>query len=177
MTIAGFGALTVLVCVAAPLIGATSIHLSRVFDRTIPFADNVDAQIFFIARLPRVLAGAVVGAMLASAGVVLQALLRNPLADPFTLGVSAGASVGAMLAIVFGAAIALGPVSPVPMASLAGALLASLVVFLVSAQIESSHTLDLNGFVDKASIDQVYLDTPYYVSPADKVSEEAFASL
>ncbi|HTV67638.1 MAG TPA: Ku protein [Rhizobiaceae bacterium] len=42
-------------------------------------------------------------------------------------------------------------------------------------QIESSHTLDLDGFVQKASIEQVYLDTPYYVAPADKVSEEAFA--
>ena len=44
-----------------------------------------------------------------------------------------------------------------------------------SVQIESSHTLSLDGFVDKSSIQQIYLDTPYYVSPADKVSEEAFA--
>jgi DNA end-binding protein Ku len=42
-------------------------------------------------------------------------------------------------------------------------------------QIESSHTLDLTGFVEKASIEQVYLDTPYYVAPSDKVSQEAFA--
>jgi DNA end-binding protein Ku len=46
---------------------------------------------------------------------------------------------------------------------------------LDEVQIESSHTLNLDGFVEKASIDQVYLDTPYYVAPADKVSEEAFA--
>ena len=91
------------------------------FDRSIPFADNVDAQIFFIARMPRVLAGALVGAALASAGVVLQALLRNPLATPFTLGVSAGAALGAILAISFGAAVAFGPLSPVPLASLVGA--------------------------------------------------------
>ena len=83
--------------------------------------DNVDAQIFFIARLPRVLAGALVGAALASAGVVFQALLRNPLATPFTLGVSAGASLGAMLVIILGGTIAVGPWSPVPLASLAGA--------------------------------------------------------
>ena len=88
------------------------------FDRSIPFADNVDAQIFFVARMPRVLAGAVVGAALASAGVVLQALLRNPLATPFTLGVSAGAALGAILAISFGAAVTLGPLRPVPLASL-----------------------------------------------------------
>lgn len=44
-----------------------------------------------------------------------------------------------------------------------------------AVQIESSHTMSLDGFVDKASIQQVYLDTPYYVTPGDKVSEEAFA--
>jgi len=44
-----------------------------------------------------------------------------------------------------------------------------------AVQIETSHTMSLDGFVDKASIQQIYLDTPYYVSPADKVSEEAFA--
>ena len=69
------------------------------FDSSIPFADNLDAQIFFVARLPRVLAGAMVGSALAASGVVFQALLRNPLATPFTLGVSAGAALGAMLAL------------------------------------------------------------------------------
>ncbi|OBQ86102.1 Ku protein [Mesorhizobium sp. WSM3873] len=44
-----------------------------------------------------------------------------------------------------------------------------------AVQIESSHTLNLDGFVDKSSIEQIYLDAPYYVTPADKVSEEAFA--
>ena len=67
-----------------------------------------DAQIFFVARLPRTLAGALVGSMLATAGVVFQGLLRNPLATPFTLGVSAGAALGAMLAITFGAVARLG---------------------------------------------------------------------
>jgi DNA end-binding protein Ku len=46
---------------------------------------------------------------------------------------------------------------------------------IAAVQIESSHTMALDGFVDKASIQQIYLDTPYYVAPADKVSEEAFA--
>lgn len=44
-----------------------------------------------------------------------------------------------------------------------------------SVQIESSHTLSLESFVDKAEIEQIYLDTPYYLAPSDKVSEEAFA--
>ena len=90
-----FGTAALAACVLAPLIGTTPIDLRQVFDPSIPFSDNVDAQIFFLARLPRTLAGALVGAALASAGVVLQALLRNPLATPFTLGVSAGASLAA----------------------------------------------------------------------------------
>ena len=96
---------------AAPFIGSTSIQFSRVFSRSIPFADNIDAQIFFIARLPRALAAALVGGTLAAAGVVFQGLLRNALATPYTLGVSAGASLGAMIAITFGSAWAVGGVA------------------------------------------------------------------
>src|SRR5262249_19053368 len=80
------GMIAAIIC--APLIGSTSISLTRVFDMHEPFADNVDAQIFFIARLPRAVAAALVGGTLAAAGVVFQGLLRNPLATPYTLGVS-----------------------------------------------------------------------------------------
>ena len=125
--------LTMVVAVfAAPFIGSTPIELGRVFSRSVPFADNVDAQIFFIARLPRALAAALVGGTLAAAGVVFQGLLRNPLATPYTLGVSAGASLGAMVAITFGQAWAVGGVAS---ASLLGAILAVLVVYaLATAQ-------------------------------------------
>ena len=99
VTLAAFGGLTILACLLAPLVGSTSIALARVFDRSIPFADNTDAQVFFVARLPRVLAAALVGAGLSLSGVVFQALLRNPLAAPDTLGISAGASLGAMLVL------------------------------------------------------------------------------
>jgi len=132
LTVAGFGALTVAVCVLAPLVGSTPISLRRALDPSLPFADNVDAQILFIARLPRVLAGALVGAALASSGVVFQALLRNPLATPFTLGVSAGASLGAMLVIILGGTLAIGPWSPVPLASLAGAAIAAATVYALA---------------------------------------------
>ena len=134
LTLVGYGAVAVVTCMLAPLVGSTSISLSRAFDRSIPFADNVDAQIFFIARMPRVLSGALVGAALASAGVVLQALLRNPLATPFTLGVSSGAALGAMLAISFGATVTLGPLSPVPLASLAGAAVAAAIVYALATR-------------------------------------------
>ena len=134
LTVGGFGLLAIATCLLAPLIGSTHISLARAFDASIPFTDNVDAQIFFVARLPRVLAGALVGAALASAGVVFQAMLRNPLATPFTLGVSAGSSLGAMLAILFGASASLGPLSPVPLASLAGAILAAGIVYWLATR-------------------------------------------
>jgi iron complex transport system permease protein len=132
-TVAGFGSLALAACLLAPLVGSTPIRLTAVFDRSIPFADNVDAQIFFVARLPRVLAAALVGSGLALAGVVFQALLRNPLASPDTLGVSAGAALGAVLAITFNADFSLLGVSAIPLATLAGSLGALAIVYGLSA--------------------------------------------
>src|SRR6187431_669830 len=147
-TIIGFGTLAVVTCVLAPLVGTTSISLTRAFDPSIPFDQNVDAQIFFVARLPRVLAGALVGSALAAAGVVFQAMLRNPLATPFTLGVSAGASLGAMLVIIFGVSLSLGPFTAVPLASFAGAAVATGIVYWLatpSGRAMSSTVLLLAG--------------------------------
>jgi iron complex transport system permease protein len=133
--IAAFAAATIAVVLWVPTVGSTSISLARAFDRSLPWAENVDAQIFFVARLPRVLSGAIVGASLAAAGVVLQAMLRNPLATPFTLGVSAGGALGAMLAIAFGLELGLMGVSSIPIASFAGSLLAiGIVYWLASSQ-------------------------------------------
>jgi len=133
VSIAAFGTLALAAMLLAPLVGSTPIRLGRVFDRSIPFADNVDAQIFFVARLPRVLAAALVGAALALAGVVFQALLRNPLASPDTLGVSAGAALGAVLAITFNADFTLLGVTAVPLASFAGSIGALIIVYGLSA--------------------------------------------
>jgi iron complex transport system permease protein len=149
-----FGALAAAAVTMAPLIGSTPISLRRAFDFSIPFAGNADAQIFFIARLPRTLAGALVGSTLAAAGVVFQGLLRNPLATPYTLGVDAGAALGAMLAITFGPSIAWIGIPASPLASFAGALLAVAIVYLLATARHrglSTHILllagvTLNGF-------------------------------
>jgi len=117
----------------APFIGQTPLRFSRVFSMSVPFADNVDAQIFFLARLPRSLAAALVGGTLAAAGVVFQGLLRNALATPYTLGISAGASFGAMFAITFGSAWPVLAWTGVTGASLAGAMLAVLVVYALAS--------------------------------------------
>jgi iron complex transport system permease protein len=131
-TYALFGALLLVAMTTAPLVGSTSLDLRAVLDRSRPFAENLDAQIFFIARLPRVLAAGIVGATLAVAGVVMQALLRNPLATPFTLGVSSGSALGAMLALTFMPAWTGGVLSTVPLASLAGAIGAVLIVYALA---------------------------------------------
>jgi iron complex transport system permease protein len=131
-TVLTFGLLTLAVIVLAPLVGSTPVSLTRAFDRRIAFAENVDAQIFFVARLPRVLAAAMVGSALALSGTVFQALLRNPLASPDTLGVSAGASLGAMLAITFHADFTLFGVSAVPLASFAGSIGALGIVYALA---------------------------------------------
>ena len=130
--IGGFGAVAAIAIAVAPLIGSTPMHLARALDRSLPFSENVDAQILFVARLPRTLAAALVGAALASAGVVFQGLLRNPLATPFTLGVSSGAALGAMLAITFGWTLGLGGISAVATASFAGAGAAVAIVYALA---------------------------------------------
>jgi iron complex transport system permease protein len=78
-------------------------------------------EIFWLSRLPRVLAGTIAGAGLAAAGVAFQAVLRNPLAEPFTLGVSSGAALGAVIAIRLGFENVLGP-SAVPLLAFGGSL-------------------------------------------------------
>ena len=150
IVVAGFGSFLLLVCALAPLAGSTHVSLTRAFDRSIPFADNVDAQIFFIARLPRVVGAALVGAGLATAGVVFQALLRNPLAAPETLGVSYGASVGAMIAITLLPGTSIAGISTVPLAAFAGSLGALAIVYALSrarSRGMSSTVLLLGGVV------------------------------
>ena len=123
----------VIAVVLAPFIGQTPLQFERVFSLSVPFAENVDAQIFFLARLPRSLAAALVGGTLAAAGVVFQGLLRNALATPYTLGISAGASFGAMTAITFGSMWPVLGWAGVTGASLAGAALAVFVVYLLAS--------------------------------------------
>lgn len=81
-------------------------------------------SVLFQIRLPRLVLGMLVGASLGMAGASYQGIFRNPLADPFFLGVSAGAGFGAVLALGFGLDIGWGPFDPVPAAAFVGALLA-----------------------------------------------------
>lgn len=103
------GALLAAAIIAAASIGETRLGLSVVLEvlanklwNAGHLLDPIDEGIIWNYRLPRTLVAGACGAGLAMAGVVLQALLRNPLADPYLLGISAGASTGAVLVAILG---------------------------------------------------------------------------
>jgi iron complex transport system permease protein len=95
--------------------------------------ETVDDEIIWQIRVPRVLLAALVGAALSTAGTVVQVLVRNPLADPYLLGISSGASVGATAVLLFGAFASLG-LWAVSAGSILGALVAMAAVFAVARQ-------------------------------------------
>jgi iron complex transport system permease protein len=114
--------------------GSEPISLARLFDPP----DSLPRAALVEARLPRVLLGAIAGGGLAAVGVAFQAILRNPLAEPYVLGVSGGAALGATVAILgasaLGAsslAIILGA-SLVPIAAFAGGAAATLLVYAIT---------------------------------------------
>ena len=115
-------ALLLVGALAATLIAAAMLGAER-----LPFFDLTELQrsILFDIRLPRILLGACVGASLAVAGAGLQSLLRNPLAEPYLLGVSNGAALGTMLAFVLFETSEFAR----PILAFAGAALASVVVY------------------------------------------------
>jgi iron complex transport system permease protein len=106
------------------LLGSVPINLIHALTRPA----SPDHAILFAARLPRVLMGAVVGATLAAVGAALQALVRNPLAEGGTLGISSGAAFGAIVALVLGYRFG-GGTSLVPIAGFAAALISTLAVY------------------------------------------------
>jgi ABC-type enterobactin transport system permease subunit len=121
--------------VALGSVGVAPLTVWRVvFDHLAgrPQSSTADAIVWEI-RLPRVLLAATVGAALTTAGTVVQVLVRNALADPFLLGISSGASVGATSVLLFGAFVSLG-LWALSFGSILGALGAMILVFVVSRQ-------------------------------------------
>ena len=96
-----------------------------------PSAPNPDYEIFVRVRLPRICLAAIVGAALASSGVVFQALLRNPLADPYILGISSGAGLGATIAVLSGVSWTLWGRSPIAVFAFLGAIGGIWIVWLI----------------------------------------------
>jgi len=119
-----FGAVTV----PLPDILKMALNKVAVFDFS-PTWRAVDETIIFQIRLPRVIGGALVGAALATAGVLFQGLLRNPMADPYIIGTSAGAALGATIAMTLPINLAFLGFGLVPMAAFIGALATVILVY------------------------------------------------
>jgi iron complex transport system permease protein len=131
----------------------TILHILLEKSVGLGFLDGVEAnveQIIWEIRLPRVLLGLLVGASLALAGAAFQGLLRNPLADPYTIGVSSGAALGAVCVIFFQLTfLGLGFYS-VPFFAIAGGMLALAIVFgltYVSSRSMAVETVILAGII------------------------------
>lgn len=118
--------------VLCPAIGSVSISLPKAILEIGSVSESLDASVLFRTRLPRILLAALTGAALAVAGVVFQALLRNPLATPFTLGVSSGGAMGAVIAIKLGLDISVFGFSAVPLFSFAGSAGAVILVYALA---------------------------------------------
>lgn len=127
-------------------VGAVGLSPQAVWSAALGRGDETTVVIVRDLRLPRVLLAFVVGGSLAVTGAALQALVRNPLADPYLLGLSGGAGLGAVTAIV----LRIGSAWAVPIAALVGALLAVVLVYrlaIVTGSLLDTRVLLLAGVV------------------------------
>jgi len=124
--------LLILVMLMCSLTGTEHISLKSVFTGTSQQGMvNTDYEIFVHVRLPRIILAAIVGAALACSGVVFQALLRNPLADPYILGISSGAGLGVIIAVISGVGWTLWGRSPIAIFAFVGAMGTVWLVWLI----------------------------------------------
>jgi iron complex transport system permease protein len=124
--------LLILVMLMCSLTGTEHISLKSVFTgNSQQGMVNTDYEIFVHIRLPRIILAAIVGAALACSGVVFQALLRNPLADPYILGISSGAGLGVIIAVISGVGWTLWGRSPIAIFAFVGAMGTVWLVWLI----------------------------------------------
>ena len=134
----------IIIVILSLSVGSVSIPFSdvlTVLGKRIPFLSNlIDSSsitaetqsIILVYRLPRVLAGVLIGAALAASGVLYQGVFKNPMADSYVLGVSAGAAVGASVAILSGISFAFFGLGLLQVAAFLGALSAVFLVYNIS---------------------------------------------
>jgi iron complex transport system permease protein len=141
--IASLCAACFLICAASLLLGPTSIPLERTLPALFGQGTASDVTIVQDIRLPRTLAAFLVGALLGVSGAALQGLLRNPLAEPGVLGVSATSALFATVTIYYGLTSISG--FYLPIAAIAGAMLATLLLSIAAIRITSIVVLILIG--------------------------------
>jgi iron complex transport system permease protein len=141
LSLAGLGIALIVIIVLATSIGSVPIPPGTTFQilaNKLPFVEinqtwqDATATIVLEVRLPRVILAGLVGAALAVAGATYQGLFRNPLADPYLIGVAQGASLGAVIGFLLPTAWNLAGLGITPILAFAGAIIATLVVYLLS---------------------------------------------
>ena len=156
-------AVLIIISVSSMLVGPSNLGTITLFKGLLSGMYSGDLSLFttektilFSIRLPRIIFAGIVGASLSAAGVVFQGLLRNPLADPYILGISGGAAVGAIIAIITG--ISFIPFG-VPGMAVSGALLTIALVYGIAKTKKELHstTLLLAGVIVNAFFSAVIM--------------------
>jgi iron complex transport system permease protein len=176
LLMAGYALLPLLILSIAPFFGSERLALGNVVDALFSGKANVDADIFFYHRIPRVLLAFLIGGSLAVAGRALQVVLRNPLAEPYILGIAGGGAVGAVIAIsVPGLFVRLGPLSSVQLFSLLGCIMCIWGIYrLASSPMGISMTtivlagITINILCGAAILLVRYLVSPHFLVAMDR---------
>lgn len=112
-------------------VGSAAIPVRKIISLFSGANDSVEYSILFDIRLPRIILGFAAGGALSISGVILQGMFRNPLVEPYTLGISGGAALGVVLSIIAGLSRGLGGVT-LPVSGFLGAVLVIILVFSLS---------------------------------------------
>ncbi|OGX50770.1 MAG: iron ABC transporter permease [Omnitrophica WOR_2 bacterium RIFCSPLOWO2_12_FULL_46_30] len=112
-------------------VGSAAIPVRKIISLLSKASDSAEYSILFNIRLPRIIMGFAVGGALSISGVILQGMFRNPLVEPYTLGISGGAALGVVLSIIAGLSRRLGGIS-LPVSGFLGAILVIILVFYLS---------------------------------------------
>ncbi|WP_146552951.1 iron ABC transporter permease [Rummeliibacillus sp. SL167] len=146
----GYIVALIILCISVWLgisIGSVEVPISTLWNTG---ADETATNILWKIRMPRVILAGLVGAALAIAGAAFQGLLKNPLADPYTLGVSSGASVGAVVTLFFGITTPILGIYTLPIFSMIGALVSLFIVLGFAKLVDrmmKMETLILTGII------------------------------
>jgi iron complex transport system permease protein len=157
------------ILLGAAAFAVAAAAVSPFLGEAIDFSTENGRFIFYELRLPRTLLGLGVGAALATAGVILQAILRNPLATEYTLGVATGSAFAVVLAVVLGIDAVLTPYLGQPLVGMAGAVLVISLTYR-AARVRDRvppHTLLLAGVALTYLFSALILAVQYRATPAD----------
>ena len=166
--IAPYVCLFVVVALAAPWLGAEPLETDRIL-AYLQGEAHPDATIFYSQRVPRVLLALLAGGGLAMVGAAFQVLFRNPLVEPYTIGITGGAAVGAFLTIAFPGLflLAWGPFSTTQLFALVGTGATMALIFTFARRREGMeiHVLLLAGVTVSIVCSGVILLITYFISP------------